>query len=379
MNRIALVMVGACAMSASSACSFQPNRQQPGGTGGNGGTFVPGTGGMAVVDDAAVFRPDAAIEYIIAPDADPEAGPSTDANCGNMPFSVVIPPPSLLIVLDRSQSMTEDAAGNRGGPVAMQKWGLMTAAINQAVMDTQATINWGLMFFGSDSACGAETTATVPPALNNAAAIRAAITRAQPQSYTPTTKGELAAGTYLSTLTDMSRKFILLATDGQPTCGPPNFNSTSDADDPGAIAAVDTVAKMGFPTYVIGIATTSSATANDTLNKMADMGTQPRPAPADPRYYPVATTAELVSALNAIQTIVMGMCTYPLGTPGPNADPKVVTVTVDGVSSTKDAPDGWVYDPGMTSITFQGTTCANLLAGTAKNVQVLYGCKTIVE
>ena len=82
-----------------------------------------------------------------------------------------------------------------------------------------------------------------------------------------------------------------------------------------------------------------------------------------------------MTALNAITSIVKGMCDYPLPPPGTNADQTKVTVTVDGIRSMQGDPDGWTYDSTMTSITFTGNTCSQLLAGTATNVQVLYGCK----
>jgi hypothetical protein len=359
-------------------CSFKPKSETPGSGGAGGDSTTSGSGGTRVISDGAVFRPDTAIDYIGTLDGgDPaDAGPTVDANCGNQPFTVIIPPPNLLIVLDRSQSMTEDAAGVRTGPAADKKWALMTTAIKQVVMQTETTINWGLLFFGSDTACGVATTATVPPRLNNSMAIATAIDQTTPQSYTPTSKGETNAGAYLATLPDMGRKFILLATDGQPTCGPPNFNSANDVDDPGAIKAVADVAAMGIPTYVIGIATTGNATADGTLSQMAVMGGQPRAA--TPPYYPVSTTADLVTALNEIKSIVMGMCTYPLGMPTENADITKTTVTVDGTKSPQGDPDGWDFDPGMKSITFKGTTCANLMAGTSKDVQILFGCKVVV-
>jgi hypothetical protein len=358
-------------------CKFTPRPDNATtGSGGTGGSEVSASGGAKVVYDAGPPLSDAPREYITAGDVGEDAGPSVDANCGNQPFQVVIPPPNLLIVLDRSQSMTEDATGDRNNiPLANQKWTLVTKAINEVVAATEKTIKWGLMFFGSDSACAVETTATVPPALDNAMAIASAITGTEPRSYTPTAKGELAAGTYLSGVQDMGSKFILLATDGQPTCGAPTFMGT-DADDPAAIQAVQTVASMGIPTYVIGIATTASKTADATLNTMAEMGGQPRAA--TPKYYPVMNTADLVGALTEIKSKVMGMCTYPLGDPGMNADLTKTTVTVDGKSVPQGDPDGWDFDAGNKSITFKGSMCSALMTGSATKVQVLYGCKISV-
>ena len=373
MRALVAKFVGCLAVVATAGCTFsRPPGGQVSGSGGHtsGGT---GTGGTSVFFDAAVVS-DAARDLISSPDSVLEVGPSVDANCGNVPFAVTIPPPNLLILLDRSGSMNEDASGASNGG-ANSKWSLMTAAIKQVVAQTETSINWGLMLFGNDSSCGVATTATVPPMIGNASAIISAIDQTTAQSATPTTKGELAAGKYLSTFADPGRKFILLATDGQPTCGLPR-NSGADPDDPAAIQAVADVAAMEIPTYVIGIATTNNATADATLNSMADKGGQARPT--TPKYYPVSTTADLVTALGAIKSQVMGTCTYPLGKPDDNADLDKTSVMVEGASIPKDDPNGWHFDPGMSSITFSGTVCADLLAGKATKVQILYGCKLIL-
>ena len=44
---------------------------------------------------------------------------------------------------------------------ANAKWAQVTAAIDTVVMTTQATVNWGLMFFGSDNMCGVSATPNV--------------------------------------------------------------------------------------------------------------------------------------------------------------------------------------------------------------------------
>ena len=355
------------------SCKFEPRRAPIAGTGGTPG-IITGTGGAGTDSDGAVFRPDAAIEYIIA-DTGTESGPSVDANCGNQPFTVIAPPPDLLIVLDRSGSMNEDAMGEscgNGGCGANSKWSLMTAALNEVVGMTETTVNWGLKFFasagGGSSSCNVNAMAEVPVGPMNAAAIAAAIAGTGPGSSTPTRAAVTQAGAYLQTVMTQSKKFILLATDGEPTCG---MGGGSGGDGPAAITAVQATAALGFPVFVIGIA--ADTAAGDTLNQMAAMGGVPRMG--TPQYYSVSSSADLVAALGAIQTVVNGMCTYPLGTPGDNADPTKVTVTVDGNPSQKDDPNGWSYDPGMTSITFKGDTCTQLMAGTLRSVQVLFGCK----
>jgi hypothetical protein len=389
MHRSSLIVLAAVALPLTIGCTFKPH----GYTGGTGGGLGPeGSGGnaWAGLDAVVSTLPDAPREYVSATDGASDSGPSGDANCQNQPFSVLAPPPDLLIVLDRSGSMAQDVTGSncqgmggRGGGGrgsncgATSKWSQVTTAINSVVAMTETKINWGIKFFGNDMTCGVTAGATVPPAPMNAQAIADAIAAPanQPGSSTPTAAGVLSAGEYLTTLsqTDTNPKFILLATDGQPNCAAGVSNTT---DDMGAIDSVTTVKTMGFSTFVIGIATAGGA-GDATLSSMAMNGGYPLMGGAT-QYYSIMNSADLIAALGAIQTVTMGMCTYPLGTPGDQADMNKVSVTVDGVPSPKDDANGWHYDPGMKSITFTGTTCDQLMAGTLKNVQVLYGCKIVV-
>jgi hypothetical protein len=290
--------------------------------------------------------------------------------CGSHMYNANHLPPDLLILLDRSNSMNEDASGT-SNPGPMSKWSLMTAAIKQVVGQTETTIRWGLKFFGSDNQCGVTAGAEVAPGPNNAAMITAAIDGTTAASYTPTTAGEMSAGAYLAALADPNPKYILLATDGQPTCGPPRNNSSSDPDDMRAIQTVGAVAGTGIPTFVIGIATTKSATADATLNQMAMMGGLPRAG--TPQYYPVSTTAELATALTTIQAMVNLPCKYTL--PGMVSNPSMVTVIIGG----QPLPAGsWTLDPGNRSITITGSTCDMLTAGTLTDVQINTGCQILI-
>ena len=70
---------------------------------------------------------------------------------------------------------------------------------------------------------------------------------------TPTRNAENAAAAYLSRLTDGSPRFILLATDGLPTCLATDTPGSDDSA--GATAAVEAARASGFPTFVVGIST----------------------------------------------------------------------------------------------------------------------------
>lgn len=289
--------------------------------------------------------------------------------CGSNSFSANHLPPDLLLVLDRSGSMNDDATGMTclGGCGATSKWTQMTAAINQVVSKTETKVRWGLKLFASGGeACTVNSSAEVPIGPMNATAIKTAIAAATPGSATPTRAAETQAAAYLRTVSDPNPKYILLATDGLPNCQ--LGGSPLAPDDAAAVAAVSTVAAMGIPTFVIGIATGGS-TADGTLSMMATNGGRPRAA--TPAYYPVATAQDLESALTVIQGMVALPCEFQLG--GVPSNLGSVSVSVGGQAVPM---SDWTYGPGNRSIVFpdSGTICANLKSGAAKDVTIQLPC-----
>ena len=139
---------------------------------------------------------------------DPGNGP----NCGAKTFGLQMVPPDLMVVQDKSGSMSDLPDGTRcrrGGCGPMAKWPQMTAAINQVVMQTEATIRWGLSFFPADEECGVAAMPVVPIANMNAAAIATAIAATNPNGATPTQAAIAGASMYMATLADPNPKYIL--------------------------------------------------------------------------------------------------------------------------------------------------------------------------
>ena len=211
--------------------------------------------------------------------------------------------------------------------------------------------------------------AEVPIGLDTAPAITAALDAADPNGSTPTTAAVTLGGDYLASLTTPNPRFIVLVTDGQPTCA--NGNGNGD-DSMAAIAAVTAQAARGYGTFVIGVATASDMMAAATLTSMSTAGMHPRPG--TPNYYVVNNTAELVDALGRIGTLVAS-CTFTLTTQPPDANN--VVVVADGKVVPKGASptdDGWTYGAGMTSVTLGGSYCQDVMNGVVTNVEVLFGC-----
>jgi len=242
------------------------------------------------------------------------------------------------------------------------KWAQMVTAVTGFLPTAEATVNWGLMFFGSGTGCTVGTTANVAPAVMNAARINTAITGAMPGSSTPTTVAVKNASAYLRGLTDANPKFILLATDGLPTCG--GGGGSTSPDDDNAIAAVTQAHTDGIPTFVVGIATNGM---DATLSSMATAGGYPRMG-ADKAYYPVASAAELKTALDTI-TQMVGSCFFGISKIDPKTM-KISGVNVDG--SPINMTDFTVV--GTTGVQLVGQACQDYMDGKLKNVEVQVDC-----
>jgi hypothetical protein len=203
------------------------------------------------------------------------------------------------LLLDRSASMTLQLDGRECpsvelGPTCVTRWAEVTKAVNDVVRESESTIRWGLKFFANDQLCGVTPNVAVPVGDRSAAAIAQAIAATMPAGRTPTRLAVQSAATYFQGLTEPNPKAIVLATDGAPNCLP-NGNSTA-SDAAGAVAAVKAVADSGIPVYVIGIGNVTQEV--QVLSDMATAGGRARPA--EPLYYPVASSADLVAALRTI-------------------------------------------------------------------------------
>ena len=353
----------------------------PGGTSGTAGASGGGTGGAATGIDGFNF-----------PDAGPrnDAGPTEDANCGLQNFALDRRPAIVLLLQDRSTSMRNTLSG-------VTRWATTVNGVKPVLQQTEAGISWGLKFFPDGKACGVTPGANIEPALNNAAAISAqldAIKVVQNSTDnlglwdgTPVAPALRQAAAYLAALPSDKQKYILLATDGQPTCAGGDRllgGGDPDTDDhPSGPAAVAEVVAMGIKVPVIGVAFSSTWDPTDlddnevTLNEMAKAGGMPRPM--DPAYYAANSSTELAAAFAQITGVVIS-CTFDLkGMKPPSPDD--VAVKIDGVKVPRDKAhgQGWDYDADMANVVIYGQSCDQLKGvGATNNVKIIFGCPGIV-
>lgn len=363
------------------SCKFEPNS-----------TTIHPPDAEEPEPDASTGGPDLhPIDVITVPQPDVHVFEAeTTTNCIEANPQTKVIPPDVLIVLDRSGSMLQDingmmcaggGAGGRGGGIpigglgdcgANSKWTQMTTALKDILPTNEGTVQWGIKYFGNgdgNGSCTVNAGAAVAPKLMNAAAIATSIDGTKPATATPTTAAMKSAMEYLMGLNDESPKFILLATDGLPTCG--TGMGGGGADDANAIAAVTTAKAMGISTFVIGIGTGTGG-GDQTLTDMAKAGGFPRSG--TPAYYSVNSASDLKDAFSKISGMV-GVCYFSVN-PVPKKTEDIMGVRGDGKMIPQDATNGWTFVtmPNSAGVQLNGQACEDYKNGTIKTVVVDLPC-----
>ena len=342
---------------------------------GNGGT-IPGNGGTIPGNGGTI----------------PTSGTGGSAGdqCGIQTFNLERKPAEVLLVLDRSASMKDPPEMTTE---TAPKWDLIIPALLEVVEATGAALSWGLKVFpedadGEQEACSAASVTDridVEIAENNATAVNDAIRATRDEGDgTPTGDAMKQAVAYLQSregLNDYNR-YVLLATDGEPSCV--NVTATSagsegqEAARPYAVSAVTEAATAGFHTFVVGVGT-NKETAKLVLNDLAIAGQEPASCanPLDDCFYlgnsREQLTADLLSIAEGITT-----CTFMLTATPPDANNVRVTLDTERVMRDPTKTNGWEYeDPAATIIVVHGAACDAIKASSAANVEIVFGCPDV--
>jgi hypothetical protein len=340
-----------------------------------------------------------------------EAG-GDDAACAAATYTGKKIPASLLILLDRSGSMSKDG-----------KWAAAVSALQKALASADNDLPVGLLFFPegkwslggcaltpNDPACASvyadsgckdiKTTPDVPVDIltKTRAAITGKLTSTSPNGdTTPTRWGLKNSWAYMQKLSAKADRFVVLVTDGEPTVYSPKTTvggfsipeSAIECKDQMTIEAEALAASSGMPpvkTFVIGAP--GSEKASPHLSRIAVNGKTRRTPTCDPTkgecHYQIGSGSfetDLEKALNDI-TGKIATCIFEVPT-GTDVDPNRVNVSVDATDAYRDEThaDGWDYTDGTkTRIEIHGPLCDQIKKNPSTVVvKIVLGCVTRVR
>jgi len=369
-----------------------------------------GTGGKG---DASTNKPP-----VVGKDAGGTTPPGTDSgkeegNCGRSGFSTGAVIPDMLIALDRSGSMKP--GGNQanlrcdnigaldiarqvqcglagidctrpadqmttacGGTVVrgpIDRWTPSVAAVTALTKQFDQDVSFGLMTFpASSNECGPGDL-KVPIDLGTSGAIAQVLKDTNPGGGTPTGETLQAALKLFQENpagadTVAPVRYVLLVTDGQPTCpnsdGGSNNQQRLDADKQFTIEALDALRENGIKTFVVGYDAELDQRLSMALSEFAQHG-------GTDEYFPVQNEQSLIDAFTSISEQVI-TCAFEFKKDV--TDPKLVHVTLDGVTLVPNQPDGWTIEGN--TVTVQGESCAKLQGTKGHAVEIVMECEPVI-
>jgi hypothetical protein len=291
--------------------------------------------------------------------------------CAQQNFVLASKPADVLLVLDRSKSMIEHTVP----PDNKTRWDAVVAGLTAVITATDASVSWGLKFFpeGEGSEC-TPLTAMVPAEIapGNAAKVNGLITTTMALGNgTPTGDAINKATAYLKSR-NASNQFIVLATDGQPSCP-----SGGDAAQAFAVQAIAAAKSAGFPTYVIGVVDpVADKSTPPRLNAMAEAGgTSLSDNPIADKFFQAYSQDQLTAALQAV-TGQVASCVFEFDKKPP--DETNIAVKVNGALVVRDPSkaDGWEYTSDQyMGLELHGEACKQVKDATDNKVDIIFGCK----
>ena len=320
--------------------------------------------------------------------------------CDGSPIAVSAPTPNLYLVLDASESMSNQS-----------KWTDVRTVVAAMMNEVGSRARFGVTVFptSSDNGCGmgAEVMSLrLGDSTGATSAAFLAATAFSPSGGTPTAATLEGIAPLLETFSGVT--YVVLATDGGPNCnasltcnvdqctvnleaeysncptgGPLNCcdpnnpgvtGPTGCLDGPRTVQAVSDLRALGVRTFVIGIP--GSGPYADILDNAAAAGGTARLS--EPYYYSVDTAdrTQLESTIASVSLQLLS-CAFTLA--HAPANPAEVNVYVGGALLPQNAGNGvngWQLEG--TTLTFLGSTCQALEAQPNTEVAVYEGCPTVI-
>jgi hypothetical protein len=336
--------------------------------------------------------------------------------CGGESVEAVLRTVNMLLVIDKSGSMT-DPLGDQ------TKWEALKSALGAAINNVRAEMNFGLVLYPYDFFnpipelnCGADCCTVA----EGAAAVNVPVTAGtlsvpeiaeqlgdtSPGGGTPTAVALDAALDYFVNGDGAAlagNNYVLLATDGGPNCNADltcegdtcttnldgacttdnccSFSNTRNQclDDERVMAKLEALTAAGISTFVVGLPGTQQYSAY--LDEFAVAGGVPATT-GDTSYYAVAETDGvdgLLSVFETITTQLVRSCEIPLTQVPSQPDQVNVAVDCNVVPQDNDDGSGWDYDEpsAPTAVILRGPACERLQENGAQRVDVVFGCPTV--
>lgn len=311
---------------------------------------------------------------------DPTAGTGNgdpdvaNGECAQQNFLISSKPADVLLVLDRSASMEENKV-----PSGESRWAAVVPSLTAVIAETDSSVSWGLKVFpeGEGSECiAASVTDAIPVQImpGNAANVNAAIMATTPSGNgTPTGEAIKRATAYLQSR-GASNQYILLATDGDPSCP-----SGDDVAEPYAYDAISAAKAAGFPTYVIGVLDpVKDKSKFAILNQMAELGgTSRSDNPVADKFFQAYSKEELTAAIKAV-TGQVASCVFEFTMKPPAPDNIAVKINGVRVEQDKTHAGGWDYTSDQTmALELYGDACQQVKDATENKVDIIFGCRGV--
>jgi hypothetical protein len=327
-----------------------------------------------------------------APDSGADGGGDTDplpdggGDCDEVGFPLAGTPPSIVVLIDRSGSMSLG-----------DQWEILCLALGDITAQMDNQIRFALMLFPHENGMCAPAPAVpvVPLADHNAAEIAAVLEDTAPLGPgTPTAMSLRAAYLYLLGESDETPKFVVLATDGAPNCSsdPTLVCETCVSSDPGLLCddpficlddqatygqVIEFHDNWGIDTYVIGMGGVVDVWDQVMSNIASHGGTGD--------FYQGNSPAALQQALQEIAAETTG-CTFAVDwealEEGTSTNPDLVNVYADGevvpYSADCQDPAGWHWLDEITIALCEGL-CHDYRWGYVSQISATFGCESYVE
>lgn len=295
---------------------------------------------------------------------------SIGSGCGGVEFALTRQKPNVLIVLDRSGSMSTMIGEET-------RWDIAKSAVQALATQYDDSLRLGLATYSACAPGGCSAgTVVVPVADTNGASVssflapllgRGSATGASPDYLCETDFPETSTGATLfsfvgnESLLDEGRdNYVLLVTDGIESA-----ECTEDGTQTGTLGAAALAAQSpSVKTFVVGF---SEDVADEELAAVATAGGTNTPFRADD-----------ASALNeALDAIVARVATCDFVLTGEVPDPALMHVYFNDepVEIARDSADGWSFDPTSSRLVLLGAACESVLMGAVEDIDVVYGCE----